>query len=199
MDDTAAAGGAARRVPVWELGVGGAVAGLYLALGRLDRAIGESDAQAGASLMATVSGPRWPLPLPGAESRPWATLFALDDAAGPGIWAFTVVDSAMAVLYGLLLPRLLRARVSRPGEGPPSPLRLITTPQPRIAWVAAGADLTENALLLAVFLTGRDGGRMSGGLAAVTSLVTFVKWGALVLAVVPLLAAAVAWGRRRTR
>ena len=173
------------------------MAGLYLALGRLDRAIGESDAQAGASLMATVSGPRWPLP--GAESRPWATLFALDDAAGPPIWAFTVVDSAMAVLYGLLLSRLLRTRVSRPGEGPPSPLRLITTPRPRMAWVAAGADLTENALLSAVFLTGRDGGRMSGGLAAVTSLVTFVKWGALVLAVVPLLAAAVAWVRRRTR
>ncbi|HSO70654.1 MAG TPA: hypothetical protein VLQ67_13595 [Arachnia sp.] len=176
--------------------LGGAVVALYLSLGAIDRLIGRVDGEAPAS-MAAASGLHAPIPLPTSDSQPWLALFTLGDSAAPLVWTFTAVDCTMAVLYGLLLSGLLAKLRAGQGRRPPTLLRLFTTPRPWVAWAAAAADLVENVLLLAIFLTGRAGEQMSARLVLATAVVSLIKWGALLLAVLPLASVALAWGWRR--
>ncbi|HOA26190.1 MAG TPA: hypothetical protein PKG51_01600 [Arachnia sp.] len=137
------------------------VVACYTALNELDRLIGSVPAGGySASFTAANTAP---------SARVFALLGQLNGAANGFVLAYVLVDCALAVTYGYLLHGAL-SEARRRGVIPAgAPLGLLTTPRPRLAVVAAGADIVENLLLLGVVVGGLP-------LALPAMAATAVKW-----------------------
>lgn len=158
------------------------VVGCYTVLGELDRLIGSVPAGGySASFTAANTAP---------SRRVFELLSQLHGSANGFVLAYVIVDCGLAVTYGYLLHGALtevrRRRVIPAG----APLGLFTTPRPRLALVAAGADVVENLLLLGVVVGGLP-------LAVPAMIATAVKWLSLAGVAGPLLYAAFGTARGR--
>ncbi|MBK7819908.1 MAG: hypothetical protein IPJ61_02235 [Tessaracoccus sp.] len=158
------------------------VVGCYTVLGELDRLIGSVPAGGyAASLTAANTAP---------SERVYTLLKELHGSANGFVVAFVLVDCGLAITYGYLLHRALtevRRRRVIPAD---APLGLLTTPRPRLALIAAGADVVENLLLLGLVVGGLPLDVFAMG-------ATAVKWLSLVGVLVPLLFAAFGTARGR--
>ncbi|RMB61391.1 hypothetical protein [Tessaracoccus antarcticus] len=184
-------------LPTRELVLVTVIVGVYIALGEVDRLISRVSSEGYAASMSAASAVHSPVPFPTSQSHPWLTLHNLGSSADGFVWAYTVIDSGLALTYGFLLWSLLHQLRKRRVISYWAPVRVLTSVRPGLAWAAAAFDILENVLLLLIVVTGSPQTDMSPGLALAASVATDLKWVALLMAVVPLLYAAVATVRGR--
>ncbi|MFT3888841.1 MAG: hypothetical protein QM713_11845 [Arachnia sp.] len=173
-------------IPSLRLALLTAIVACLTAMSELDRLIGSVPAGGyAASLEAANVAP---------GRRVFTLLRALDGRADGFVLGYVVLDCALATAYGFLLHGILadvrRARMV-PGD---APVGLLTRPRPRLALVAAGADIVENLVLLLLVVFGLPIG-------ALAMTATVVKWVALAGVTASLIFAAVGTvpGRRALR
>ncbi|HMS35753.1 MAG TPA: hypothetical protein PKA93_01205 [Arachnia sp.] len=169
-------------LPGLQLSLSTVVVACLIVLGELDRLIGSIPAGGYAASMGAANG--WP------GGRAIGLLGATAGAANGFVIAYVLVDCALAVTYGHLLHGALSAMRRRGVVPAGAPLGLLTTPRPRVAVVAAGADVAENLLLLGVVVGGLP-------LAVPAMAATAVKWLSLAGTAASLLYGAVGTPRGR--
>lgn len=157
-------------------------AGLWIALGEVDRLITMVPAGVFSVSFNAASSFRLSLSTPSETASPWANFPALEPIAHTFIWAYFWLDLLFILTYVLAL--VLAARFVR-ALTPGSPrFTLLTRPRWQFAIAAGAMDLVENIALVLLVLS--DPTRPAPhAFIIIASLSTTLKWILILLALLP--------------